>query len=67
MTDHQESFLRMPAVLKRTSLTRSTIYRKIQQGTFPRQVKLSERCAGWRQSDIDEWAHNPIFYEQPRE
>ena len=67
MTDLQESFLRMPAVLKRTSLTRSTIYRKIQQGTFPRQVKLSERCAGWRQSDIDEWARNPIFYEQPRE
>ena len=66
MTDRQESFLRLPAVLKRTSLSRSTLYRKIQQGTFPCQIKISERCAGWRQSDIDDWTHNPIFYEQPK-
>lgn len=67
MTDDHLCFLRLPAVLQRTSLTRSTLYRKIQQGTFPRQVRISERCAGWRQSDIDEWAQNPIFYEQARD
>jgi prophage regulatory protein len=67
MTDQQDSFLRLPAVLQRTSLTRSTLYRKIQQGSFPRQIKISERCAGWRQSDINDWLHNPRFYEQSRE
>ncbi len=67
MTDQPDSFLRLPAVLKRTSLSRSTLYRKMDQGTFPRQVKIGERCAAWRQSDIDEWAHNPMFYEQARD
>lgn len=67
MPENQESFLRLPAVLKRTSLSRSTLYRKIDQGTFPRQVEIGERCAAWRQSDIDEWAHNPMFYEQARD
>ena len=67
MTDKQESFLRLPAVLKRTGLSRSTLYRKIQQTTFPRQIKISERGAGWRESDIDKWTHNPMFYEQERD
>lgn len=67
MTDQHDSFLRLPAVLKQTSLSRSTLYRKIEQGTFPRQIKLSERCAGWRQSDINAWLHNPIFYEQAKD
>lgn len=66
MTDEPDSFLRLSAVLQRTSLSRATLYRKIQQGTFPRQIKVSERCARWRQSDINDWLHNPRFYEQPR-
>lgn len=67
MPEIHESFLRLPAVLKRTSLSRSTLYRKMDQGTFPRQVKIGERCAAWRQSDIDAWTRNPIFYEQSRD
>ena len=66
MTDQHDSFLRLPAVLKRTSLSRSTLYRKIEQGTFPRQIKISERCVSWRQSDITDWLKNPMFYEQER-
>ena len=67
MTDKSESFLRLPAVLQRTSLSRSTLYRKMDQGTFPRQVKIGERCAAWRQSDLDAWARNPIFYEHAKD
>ena len=67
MSENHESFLRLPAVLKRTSLSRTTLYRKMDQGTFPRQVKIGKRCAAWRQSDIDAWMHNPIFYEQAKD
>jgi prophage regulatory protein len=49
-------------VLERTGLSRSTLYRKIQHGTFPRQIPISDRCAGWRESAINEWMKNPIFY-----
>jgi len=52
--------LRLKAVLERTGLSRSTMYRKIKQGTFPAQVRISERCIGWRESDLDQWLRNPI-------
>ncbi|WP_069052082.1 helix-turn-helix transcriptional regulator [Blastomonas sp. RAC04] len=58
-----DRFLRLNTVLDRTGLSRATLYRKIQAGTFPRQVKLAERCCGWRESSIEEWLKNPMFYE----
>jgi len=57
-----ERILRLRAVLDRTGLSRATLYRKVQQGTFPRQVKLAERCVGWRESAIADWQRNPFFY-----
>lgn len=36
-------------------LSRSTIYRLIQEGKFPKQIHLSIRTAGWRLSVINEW------------
>lgn len=61
-TDSSDRILRIKAVLERTGLSRSTLYRKIERGTFPHQIKLSERCAGWHESAIAEWMHNPMFY-----
>ncbi|WP_114953947.1 AlpA family phage regulatory protein [Sphingosinicella terrae] len=49
-------------VLQRTGLSRSTLYRKIQNGTFPRHIAISTRCAGWRESAVDGWMKNPMFY-----
>ncbi|WP_084583882.1 helix-turn-helix transcriptional regulator [Sphingomonas azotifigens] len=57
-----DRFLRLKEVLRRTSLSRATLYRKIQKGTFPKQVRIATRCAGWRESAVNAWMHNPIFY-----
>lgn len=57
-----ERILRLKPVLARTGLTRSTLYRKMDQGSFPRNIKLSERCVGWRESAVADWMRNPIFY-----
>lgn len=57
-----DRFLRIGTVLKLTGLSRSTLYRKVQRGEFPKQIKLSERCAGWRQSAVNAWMRNPMFY-----
>jgi len=51
----QDSILRRRDVEARTGLSRSTIYAYIANGTFPKQVKLGPRAAGWYQSEIDEW------------
>jgi prophage regulatory protein len=57
-----DRILRLPKVLEITGLSRSTLYRKIERGEFPRQLKLSERCAGWRESSVVEWTRNPMSY-----
>jgi prophage regulatory protein len=57
-----DRILRLNAVLDLTGLSRSTLYRKITNGSFPRQVQLSTRCVGWRTSALAEWQRNPIFY-----
>lgn len=46
---------RLPSVKTLCALSRSSIYRKIQEGTFPAPVKLGERASGWRQSDLIAW------------
>ena len=57
-----DRILRIGTVLQLTGLSRSTLYRKMQRGEFPKQIKLSERCAGWRQSAVHSWMRNPTFY-----
>ena len=58
-----DRILRLKAVLDRTGLSRSTLYRKIQSGSFPKQIAISTRCAGWRESAVTRWMKNPMFYE----
>ena len=57
-----DRIIRINTVLERTGLSRSTLYRKVQNGSFPKQIKLSERCAGWRESAVNAWMKNPMFY-----
>ncbi|WP_439603870.1 helix-turn-helix transcriptional regulator [Shinella sp.] len=61
-TDQPDRILRIKTVLERTGLSRSTMYRKMQNGTFPKNVQISERCAGWRESAVSAWLRNPMFY-----
>ena len=63
MTDTPDRILRLKTVLERTGLSRSTMYRKMQSGTFPKNIQISTRCTGWRESAVNEWMRNPIFYE----
>jgi len=61
-TDAPDRILRLATVLDRTGLSRSTLYRKVLAGTFPKQVRIATRCAGWRESAVDDWMRNPMFY-----
>ena len=62
MTDQAARILRIKAVLARTGLSRATMYRKMQNGTFPKNVQISTRCTGWRESAVEQWMRNPMFY-----
>jgi prophage regulatory protein len=60
-----DRIVRMKTVLARTGLSRSTIYRKIAEGTFPPRIKISINGTGWRESDINRWIANPVAW-RPR-
>ena len=59
-----DRIIRFNTVRARTGLSRSTIYRKIAEGTFPAQLKISANGAGWRESDINRWITNPAGWRQ---
>ena len=54
------SLLRRKQVQIRTGLARSTIYARIQQGTFPKPVALGARAVGWVESEIENWIAQQI-------
>lgn len=49
------TILRLPAVKASTGLSRSTIYLRISQGTFPRPVSLGARAVGWIEAEVQQW------------
>lgn len=57
-----ERIIRLKTVLARTGLSRSTVYRKIAEGTFPHQVKISVHGTGWRESAINLWIADPVSF-----
>lgn len=53
--------LRKPAVLARTGLSDTTIWRLERKGEFPRSLRISAGAVGWREADIDAWiAERPV-------
>ncbi|MFM0038679.1 AlpA family transcriptional regulator [Paraburkholderia strydomiana] len=57
--------LRRRQVEEITGLSRSTIYRRMQAGTFPPAVPLGGRLVGWRAADIERFLENPARYRAP--
>ena len=47
--------IRLKEVIDSTGLARSTIYKHIGEGTFPKPVSLGDRCVGWVDSEVHDW------------
>ena len=52
--------LRLPDVMARTGLSRSSIYLRIANEVFPRSVSLGGRAVGWLEKDIEDWLAEKI-------
>ena len=59
-----ERIIRLRTVLDRTGLSRTTLYRKIGDGTFPHQVPISINGAGWYESAVNRWIADPRGYRE---
>ena len=47
--------IRLSEVLARTGLARSTVYKYIGEGFFPKPVSLGDRAVGWVESEVHDW------------
>jgi prophage regulatory protein len=50
-----DRLVRVKSVLAQVPLSRTTIYRMISAGTFPRPLQVTEHTVAWPQSTIDAW------------
>jgi len=57
--------LRLPTVKARTGLSRSTIYLRISEGTFPKPISLGSRAVGWIESEVNDWLSQQIETSRP--
>lgn len=58
MTD--ESLMRLPAVLEKTGLARSTLYALIRDGMFCAPVHIGARAVAWPESEVAAWINARI-------
>ena len=55
MSKLQTKLLRLPQVKESTGLSKSSIYARIAEGTFPKQISIGPRLVVWVESDIQNW------------
>ncbi|MFY9240842.1 MAG: AlpA family transcriptional regulator [Roseovarius sp.] len=48
-------FIRRPAVEDQTGLSRSTIYMLMQNGQFPKPVRIGGRAVAWPEAEVEAW------------
>ena len=69
-TKPKHRFIRLEEVLSRTGYGRTSIYRKMAEGTFPKCLKLGgppkdpskfdSRAIAWVEEEIDQWVESRI-------
>jgi prophage regulatory protein len=52
--------MRLPSVQAHTGLSKSEIYRRIKDETFPKPLKLGARAVAWPSVAIDTWVKSLI-------
>ncbi len=52
--------LRRPEVEQTTGLSRSCIYKRMSEGTFPQAIPLGGRLVAWKSDDIEKWISDRI-------
>jgi prophage regulatory protein len=64
MTDRsRDNLLRLADVKARTKISRTTIYRRIEAGSFPRPIQLSAGLVAWYETDINAWVADPMGWQ----
>lgn len=60
-----DRFMREKDVLEATSLSRTTLWRVMKIGRFPKPIRISPGRVGWRESSIASWQQDPQKWQSP--
>jgi prophage regulatory protein len=53
--NHEERFLRLPEVVRRCGISKSSVWLWVREGRFPSPIRVGPRVTCWRASEIDNW------------
>ena len=56
----EQHILRLPTVKAITGLSRSTIYLRMSEGSFPEKISLGSRAVGWLETEGQDWLDERI-------
>lgn len=49
------TFMRLPAVMAATGMSRTTIYDWVKAGTFPKPLQIGARAVAWDEAEVAAW------------
>ena len=55
VTTTPNTLIKLPEVKRRTTLSTSEIYRRLEAGTFPKQIKLGAKSVAWLEHEVQAW------------
>jgi prophage regulatory protein len=59
-----QKLYRLPEVIERVGLSRSTIYEYISRGDFPAPIKIGKRAVAWNEASINQWLNKKGVYNE---
>ena len=60
MYNYRCDFVRLPQVKEMTCLSKSSIYRLMDAGDFPKQIPLGARSVAWVRSQVEDWCAQKV-------
>ncbi len=64
-TPNGSKMLRLPAVMDKVGLGKSSIYARVAAKTFPAPVSLGPRVVAWVSAEVDHWIAEQIKAGRP--
>jgi prophage regulatory protein len=60
-------FYRLSQLKQQLSVSRSSIWSWVKQGTFPKPIKLGKNCTAWNAEDVHAWVEKRTFLSSKEE
>ena len=59
-TNTQNTFIKLPEVKRRTTLSTTEIYRRLEAGSFPKQIRLGAKSVAWLEHEVQAWIDDRV-------